>query len=157
METKEEHRKNWYVLYVKTRQELKVSDRLKGIGIKTYVPYRTEIRQWSDRKKKVNIPLLPSMVLVYIEESEASKVFSIPGSVRFLFEEGVRAQISEKEIKALEYYVAGKYDVEEQEVGIGDCIVAPLLNQKVEVLKVQGKKCLAKLQQIGALVSFQLR
>ena len=55
--------KKWFVVYTKPRTELKVSQRLSVLGIENYTPTRMEVRQWSDRKKKIVVPLLPSMVL----------------------------------------------------------------------------------------------
>ena len=54
----------WYVLVTKPRSELKVRDRLAVLGVSVCCPVRVEKRQWSDRVKKVDVPLLPSMVLV---------------------------------------------------------------------------------------------
>lgn len=54
---------NWFVLYVKPKQELKVAQQLANINVETYAPYKKEIRQWSDRKKKLMSPYLPLMFL----------------------------------------------------------------------------------------------
>ena len=59
----------WYVLYTKPRQEKKVTDSLNAIGVEAYCPLVTVIKQWSDRKKKVQIPLINSYVFVNIEWS----------------------------------------------------------------------------------------
>ena len=69
--------KKWFVVYTKPRTELKVSQRLSVLGIENYTPTRMEVRQWSDRKKKILVPLLPSMVLVSIHEKEVNKVFEV--------------------------------------------------------------------------------
>ncbi|MBT5089967.1 MAG: transcriptional elongation/antitermination factor NusG-like protein, partial [Flavobacteriales bacterium] len=69
--------KNWFVIYTKPRQELKVLERLTHLGIEAYTPTKIEVRKWSDRKKKVTVCLLPSMVLVCLEEKEVSKVFEV--------------------------------------------------------------------------------
>lgn len=154
MRKRSEKYKPWFVLYVKVRQEFKVAQRLENIGIQTFLPFKTEIRQWSDRKKKINVPLLPSMVLVSVEEKDILKIFTIPGPVRFLFEQGNRARVSDEEITAMQCYLSGKH--EGKALCVGDTVVVPSLQQEAEVLRVQGKKCLAKLQQLVAVVSFQL-
>ena len=59
---------NWFVIHTKPRFEKKVEERLLSLGIEAYCPTRKEIRLWSDRKKKIDIPVLPSMVLVRLEE-----------------------------------------------------------------------------------------
>ena len=53
----------WYALYTKPRWEKKVAKALEKIGIIVYCPMITEVRQWSDRKKKVTLPLFKSYVL----------------------------------------------------------------------------------------------
>ena len=55
---------NWFVLYTKARQELKVIERLIDLGIKAYAPTKIENLKWSDRIKKIQTCLLPSTVLV---------------------------------------------------------------------------------------------
>ena len=75
----------WYVIYTKPRNEKKVAERLQQIGITVYCPMITMIKQWSDRKKKVQIPLLNSYVFVCLEDKEREKVFQVSGVVRYLF------------------------------------------------------------------------
>ena len=43
----------WFVMYTASRSEKKVADRLKERGLDVYLPMIEELRQWSDRKKKV--------------------------------------------------------------------------------------------------------
>ena len=76
---------NWYVLHTKPRHEKKVEKDLLGIGIDAYCPKRTEYRVWSDRKKKIEKPLLPSMVLVRIDEKELNNVFYSNSVLRYMF------------------------------------------------------------------------
>ena len=148
--------KNWFVLYTKPKNELKVCKRLSSIGIEVYTPTRIEIRQWSDRKKKVLVPLLPSMVLVQLTEQEVSCVFDIPGVVRYLFFNGKRATVTAHEIEAMQAYDSTVPQVAVTQPLIGDIVTVPKLLQPAEVLALQGKKCIARLQQLGATISFQL-
>lgn len=91
----------WFVIYTQARNEKKVALRLENIGIEVYCPLVIQIRQWSDRKKKVELPLISSYVFVNIAESEREKVFQVPGVVRYLFWLGKPAIIRNKEIEAL--------------------------------------------------------
>ncbi len=91
----------WFVIYTQARNEKKVALRLGQIGIEVYCPLVTQIRQWSDRKKKVELPLISSYVFVNIAESEREKVFQVPGVVRYLFWLGKPAIIRDNEIEAL--------------------------------------------------------
>lgn len=92
----------WYVIYTKPRNEKKVAERLQQIGITTYCPMITMVKQWSDRKKKVQMPLLNSYVFVCLEDKEREKVFQISGVVRYLFWLGKPAIVRDEEINALQ-------------------------------------------------------
>ena len=149
--------KKWFVLCTKPRNELKVTERLTRIGVEVYTPTKVEVRQWSDRKKKVTIPLLPSMVLVQLSEKEVDVVFDVPGAVRFLFEHGKRASVSNEEVLAMKRYLETVVQKESKTLAVGDLVKVPLLEQEAILLDIKGKKCLAQLQKLGAIVSFQLQ
>lgn len=91
----------WFALYTKPKWEKKVADRIEKSGIEVYCPMVTQIKQWSDRKKKVETPLIPSYVFVNIAEKNRNDVFDIPGVVRYLFWLGKPAIVREVEILAL--------------------------------------------------------
>jgi len=149
--------RKWFVLFTKPRNELKVTERLTRIGVEVYTPTKIEVRQWSDRIKKVTTPLLPSMVLVQVLEKEIDRVFEIPGVVRFLFEHGKRASVSNEEVMAMRSYLEDKAAEAEKGLTVGDVVKVPLLEQQATLLFIKGKKCLAQLQKLGAIVSFQLQ
>ena len=65
---------NWYVLHTKPRSEKKAEEQLLSLGINAYCPTRTELKVWSDRKKKIDMPVLPSMILVNIEEKDINNL-----------------------------------------------------------------------------------
>ena len=66
-----EHKSNinmsWYAINVKSRHEKYVHDQLKRKNIESSLPMASVIRQWSDRKKKVEIPLFRGYVFVNID------------------------------------------------------------------------------------------
>ncbi|PWA04872.1 UpxY family transcription antiterminator [Flavobacterium psychrotolerans] len=91
----------WYVIYTKPRNEKKVTERLEKVGINVYCPLVTQIKQWSDRKKKVQVPLFNSYVFVEVSEKERDIVFQVTGVVRYLFWLGKPAVVRNDEIAAL--------------------------------------------------------
>ena len=97
----------WYVLYTKPRQEKKIADSLNAIGIEAYCPLVTVVKQWSDRKKKVQIPLINSYVFVNIEEHHREAVFKVSGIVRYLFWLGKPAVVRAIEIEVLKKSLEG--------------------------------------------------
>ena len=148
--------KKWFVIYTKPRTEIKVSQRLSVLGIENYTPTRMEIRQWSDRKKKIALALLPSMVLVNLNEKEVNKVFEVAGVVRYLFENQKRAEVSNEEVCAMKYYLDNSYHSNKKELAVGETVKVPLLEEEATVIAVKGKNCFAQLKKLGAIVSFQL-
>ena len=150
--------KNWFVIYTKVRQELKVLEHLTHLGIEAYTPTKIEVRKWSDRKKKVTVCLLPSMVLVCLEEKEVNKVFEVPGVRRYLFVHGERARVKNDEVLAMKHYIENTYQLlDKKEPLVGSKVKINFLDQEAEVISVKGKRCMAQLELLGAVVSFQLK
>ena len=146
----------WFVLFTKPRHELKVLERLISFGIEAYTPTEIVTRQWSDRMKKITIPLLPSMVLVNLENKNPNIVFNVPGVLRYLFEQGKRAVVSDAEINAMKCYQNNTLHIDKNELNIGDTVYVPLLEQEAILLSKKGKNCIAQLKKLGVNVSFQL-
>lgn len=92
---------DWLVIYTKPQQEKKVSQNLQRIGIDSYCPTTQETRQWSDRKKKVQVPVFKSYVFVRIAPEARNRVFDVPGVVNYLFWLGKPAIVREIEIQNL--------------------------------------------------------
>ena len=46
-----------YALYVKSRWEKKVYESLKDISLESFLPQIKTIRQWSDGKKIIGLPI----------------------------------------------------------------------------------------------------
>ena len=147
----------WFVLYTKANFEIKVAQGIKDLGIKSYCPVFTQIKQYSDRKKKVEKPLLPSYVLAQLSEQDRPKVFSIPDVVCYLFRLGKPAEVREEEIDLLKRNLNGNYD----EVLISkltkgekyDIPFGPFKGQKGRVLNVSKNKLRFELPSLGFFVT----
>ncbi len=113
----------WYAVYTTSRAEKKVKQRLDESGIENYLPLRTEIRIWSDRKKKVSLPLIPGYIFVRIAVEDMLKILNIPGVVTFLREKSVPAAIPDDQIHRLRMMVEHAFDEVEfltSHVNVGD-------------------------------------
>lgn len=99
---------DWYVIYTKPKYELKVAAALKKNGVEVYCPSVEEVRQWSDRKKKITAPLFKSYVFVRLKDKERPIVFGVPGVVRYLFWLGKPAIVRDDEIKKLREWLSRK-------------------------------------------------
>jgi len=71
----------WYAVYTKSRTEKKLTGRLNEKGIESYLPLRKTLKQWSDRKKIVEEPLISSYVFVNIQNSRYYDVLNTQGAV----------------------------------------------------------------------------
>lgn len=100
---------NWFALYTKPRNEKKVADNLALLGVEVYCPMVSIVKQWSDRKKTTQQPLLNSYVFVKLDEKDRARVFDVSGVVRYLFWLGKPAIVKEYEILAIKEMLQEKY------------------------------------------------
>ena len=149
-------KKKWFVVYTKPQQELKVSKELTSMGIKNYCPTITLVKQYSDRKKKVNKPLLPSYVMVNLEENKREKVFYCNGIVRYLFFLGKPAVVPAFEIDLMQGHLNGIYkDVNVATLRIGDIhkiSEGPFSGVSGEVVQTDNAKVKLELTSLGVSI-----
>lgn len=98
---------NWHVLYTKPKWEKKVAEQLLANGINCYCPTIVKMQQWSDRKKKVIVPLFNHYVFVQLPEKDRNLVFTSPGVVRYLFWLGKHAVVKDEEITTIKQWLEG--------------------------------------------------
>ena len=96
----------WHAIYVKSRAEKKVVDQLDDLGIKAYLPMITQVKQWSDRRKKVKEPLFRSYVFVCSNEKEYIPILNVFGVVRFVSFERKAVVVPENQILAIQKFVS---------------------------------------------------
>jgi transcriptional antiterminator RfaH len=150
---------SWHVIYTKPRAEKKVEERLNKFGIEAYCPVKEEIKQWSDRKKKILVPVLPSMVLVNIDEKERNKVFDIPGVVRYMFWLGKHAIVKEKEVDSLKTLLTQNNIVSQDTIAlkVGEKIdVNGFENQTGIIKKISPNKIWVVLKNLGYVIKLQI-
>lgn len=102
----------WKVIYVSSRAEKKVGERLSHAGIENYVPLKREMKQWSDRKKMVESPLINGYVFVRPDALQRDQVLQHQGVLNYVRYNGGDAQVREIEIEALKSIEAKGYFVE---------------------------------------------
>ncbi|WP_186758757.1 UpxY family transcription antiterminator [Echinicola salinicaeni] len=97
--------RNWFVMYTAPRAEKKVAKRLEENNIEVYLPIIEEVRQWSDRKKKVQRPLFNGYIFVKIEHNRLWEALQVQGAVKFVNFSGTHARVREDEIEAIKRIV----------------------------------------------------
>lgn len=123
--------RRWLAAYVRMHHEKKVRDRLQAMGITTFLPLQTEVRQWSDRKKKVDRVLIPMMIFVYVNRVEQLQVLQLPAVMRYLVLRGESGptQIPEAQMEAFRFMV----DHSETPVSFNECTFQP--GEQVRVVR----------------------
>ncbi len=109
--------KKWFAIYVKSRSEKKVFKLLEDIGIESFLPLITRVKQWSDRKKKVEEPLFRSYLFVKIPLSDYYTILNINGVVKFITFERKPVPVPENQIIAIKEYLS---DTELQSIDYED-------------------------------------
>ncbi|MBM3186183.1 MAG: UpxY family transcription antiterminator [Bacteroidetes bacterium] len=112
----EQKSQNWYVVKTNPRAEKKVLDRIRLIGIEAYLPLVQTIRQWSDRKKKVEIPLINSTLFIHCFENELAKLYDVQGFHSFLYYLKKPAIVRDYEINNLRILLKQQTDYEASEL-----------------------------------------
>ncbi len=96
---------NWHVAYVHARSEKKVAERLVKLQIIHFLPLIKTVRQWSDRKKTVSIPLFNGYIFVFGTTETLTRIRMIAGVVNYIYADGKPAVIAEKEISMIRQFV----------------------------------------------------
>ena len=75
----------WHVLYVRSRWEKKVHERIQEAGVESFLPIVKKVKTWSDRKKVVEEPLFKSYVFVNITSPmDFYKALSVNGASAYV-------------------------------------------------------------------------
>ena len=150
---------NWYVIYTKPRHEFKVNERLILMGLTTFCPTIVKVSQWSDRKKKIKKPALPSMILVNLNEKDRNVVFDCPGVVRYMFYDKKIVTVSQNEVDVLKNHLEGKNCLNSSisSLNIGDHLnIEQLQNRVGEIVKVTSSRVWVKIQSLNIKVRLDI-
>lgn len=151
---------NWYVVYTKPKWEKKVAEQLTKNGIECYCPLVTQMRQWSDRKKKVIVPLFNSYVFVRLLENDRNLVFQFSGIVRYLFWLGKPAIVHDEEINTIKNWLAtpDEYEVSVATLQVGDKITletGPFKSQEAIVQEMKKSHYVLVLESLGCVLKIK--
>nr|WP_319512555.1 UpxY family transcription antiterminator [uncultured Draconibacterium sp.] len=163
MKTTINTQKQWHVIYTKSRSEKKVIDELSYNDIDCYLPLQKKLRQWKDRKKWVEMPLLPGYCFVYINRIQYDKVLRLNNVVHYVTFERKAAIIRQNEIDAL------KKMLEQQDFDVNvthdnfetgkrvEIMEGPLAGIKGELIESRGKnKFSLRIEQIDTAVTVEI-
>lgn len=155
--------KKWHVIYTRSRAEKKVFEEMNIQNIECFLPLQRKLRQWKDRKKWVEMPLIPGYSFVHISRKEYDKVLQTNNVVGYVRFEGKAAVIPDEQIYALKQMIS-QFDVEVDVSGKNftkgkkiEIIAGPLMGLKGELTGIRGKnRFLVRIVQINTTFSVEL-
>ncbi len=143
---------NWYALYTKPRSEKRVKERLEILEAECYLPLHNVPRVWSDRVKRIDVPLFSSYIFVRCEEAQVYRFITIEGVVRVVFYDHKPAIIKQSEIDAMKTFIekaAGRTLCTGEEVRI---LAGSMKNISGKITKIKKKYIVLRIEQLSATV-----
>lgn len=98
--------KKWLVFYTKSRHDMRVCEYLQHRGYEIFLPMQSTVRQWSDRKKKVRVPLFRSYIFVHDLECRIPEILQTPGIAWNVRYNNKPAVLRDKEIETIKRFLA---------------------------------------------------
>lgn len=97
--------KFWFAAYTRPKSEKKAALELAKSGMETYNPVQTIMRQWSDRKKKVEVVVIPMVIFIRCALEDVSAITRHPLVLKLLSMPGRKtpAHIPDDQIAKLKF------------------------------------------------------
>jgi len=154
---------SWYAVYIRPQKEKRVKSCLEEKQLECYLPLRKSLRQWSDRKKWIEIPVITGYIFVNINSSQRLDVLKtdfVMGFVRYL---GADAIIPENQINTMKCMLGqSEYDIEVDYTNYrkGQPVIVtagPLTGLRGNLVLVKNKhKVIVSLEQINVNIIAEL-
>ncbi len=163
MQQPKEEMSQWRVLYTKPRAEKRALEALKEKGYELYLPTVTTIKQWSDRRKKVEEPLFKSYLFIRATLAETMTAAQHPNIVTMVHFGRQPAIVRNEEIETIRLIVAGEEHVAvvtgKLEVGLRVRIVRGALRGRAGVLtEFRGTKRIAvEIESLGCSLLVEMQ
>ncbi len=146
----------WYAVYVKSRTEKKAQTELQLQEIETFLPLQRKLRQWSDRKKWVEMPLISGYLFVKASRKEYDLILQSNYVVSYVRFEGKAAIVPDYQIEYLKLMLkqdSSEIEITREKLKPGqliEVVAGPLIGLKGKLQKIKGKNKVAiELEQLG--------
>ena len=93
----------WYAIHTRAQHEKAVAGRLQNEGITTFLPLVSNVHQWSDRRKVVEMPLFSCYAFVHLRLIPEiwARVMGLSGVLRFVGVRGRGVSIADSQIESI--------------------------------------------------------
>jgi transcription antitermination factor NusG len=94
----------WFAVRTRPRHEKQVALELKEKGVEVFLPLLQAVHQWSDRRRRVELPLFSSYLFVHLHDqrNQRLQVLRTQGALGFVGPRGAGVEVSNREIEAIE-------------------------------------------------------
>jgi transcription antitermination factor NusG len=79
---------SWYAVYTCANREKQVAARFASRGIEHFLPLYESVREWSDRRVKLQMPLFPGYLFVSAALRNQLRILTVPGVVNLVSSAG---------------------------------------------------------------------
>ena len=93
--------KAWFAIQVRPKYEFLTSTILRSKGYEEFVPFYVSTRRWSDRSKKLNVPLFTGYVFCRFSSHVCAQIITTPGVIRIVGIGNKIMAIEDAEIEAI--------------------------------------------------------
>ena len=135
----------WYALRTRSRHEKVVRDRLSGNGFEPFLPLARSVRQWSDRRKSVEIPLFSGYCFAHFALEARYSVLQIPGIVNIVGT-ATPEPIPPEELNAIKTLVMSERDCDPHtylaEGAWVEVVRGPLMGLRGQLVRKAGRHCI---------------
>ncbi len=101
--------KLWYAVYTRSRHEKVVAEELWQRQIEVFLPLRSVISKWKDRRKEVQFPLFPGYIFVHTDIiKHRLDILKVPSVVRVIGFNNEAAAIPGEQVDAVKTLVFSK-------------------------------------------------
>ncbi|NND05153.1 MAG: UpxY family transcription antiterminator [Saprospiraceae bacterium] len=148
------HAAKWFAISTRFKAEKEVARLLAKRGIECYVPLNRVVRQYTRKRKVVQLPLIPCYAFVYIKANEYVTVLETNHVVKFIHFSRNLISIPESEIQLLKRVCQEIDHVEIQEMTFEkwrpvEIIGGNLTGIRGKLVDCRGKNFLIELDHIG--------
>jgi transcription antitermination factor NusG len=91
----------WYAAYTSANHEKRVAEQLSVREVEHFLPLYESVRQWKDRRVRLQLPLFAGYVFVRMALRDRLRVQQVPGVAWLVGFHGTIAALPEEEIEAL--------------------------------------------------------
>jgi transcription antitermination factor NusG len=156
--------KKWHVIYTRSRAEKKVHIELGLNNIESFLPLQKKLRQWKDRKKWVEVPLMSGYCFVNITRKEYDLVLQTNNVVCYVMFEGKAAIVPNDQINYLKQMLCQsdfEVNVSHEDFKPGqkvEIIAGQMIGMRGELVGPRGKhRFILRLSQINTAFMIEIQ